>query len=210
MTLRTALGLLLATLLLASTPIDPAALRDGDVLFHESRSAQSKAIKAATKSRWTHVGVVLWEDGRPYVWEAVGPVKRTPVEDFVRRGRDGAVVVKRVAGGLSADESRRLGVAVRAFKGRPYDLHFRWDDARIYCSELVWKAYERGLGRVLVRPGRLGDVDLGSDAARRLAAARYDGPLPADEPLVSPADLFASPLLVTASAGLDSPAPLGH
>src|SRR5437867_163185 len=27
----------------------------------------------------------------------------------------------------------------------PYDLTFEWSDDKIYCSELVWKVYERAL-----------------------------------------------------------------
>ncbi len=28
--------------------------------------------------------------------------------------------------------------------GKPYDARYRWDDERLYCSELVVKAFARG------------------------------------------------------------------
>lgn len=44
-----------------------AALRDGDIIFHTSRSAQSDAIQRATKSPYSHVGLVLYRDRKPFV-----------------------------------------------------------------------------------------------------------------------------------------------
>ena len=32
------------------------------------------------------------------------------------------------------------------FLGRPYDLTFDWSHDRMYCSELVYKVYDRALG----------------------------------------------------------------
>ena len=34
----------------------------------------------------------------------------------------------------------------RQLEGKHYDFWFEWSDERIYCSELVWKIYRRGLG----------------------------------------------------------------
>ena len=53
----------------------PASLRlqDGDLVFQESRSTQSAAIIAATHSHWTHMGIVLIDDGKAVVLEAVQP-----------------------------------------------------------------------------------------------------------------------------------------
>ncbi len=36
----------------------------GDILFQESRSNQSKYIKAATDSRYTHCGIIYKKDGK--------------------------------------------------------------------------------------------------------------------------------------------------
>ena len=41
--------------------------QDGDVIFHVSESNQSKAIKIGTLSRYSHCGIVVIENGQPYV-----------------------------------------------------------------------------------------------------------------------------------------------
>jgi len=40
-------------------------LKTGDILFISSGGAQGKAIELATKSKYTHVGMVLWKITRP-------------------------------------------------------------------------------------------------------------------------------------------------
>jgi hypothetical protein len=61
--------------------------RDGDIIFHTSQSSQSEALRRAMKSPYTHMGVIFIENGTPVVYEAVGPVKRTPLEEWIRRGQ---------------------------------------------------------------------------------------------------------------------------
>ena len=61
MMLAPLLAMFLAPCALATT------LRDGDIIFHTSRSAQSAAIQHATHSRYSHVGLILFRDGKPYV-----------------------------------------------------------------------------------------------------------------------------------------------
>ena len=51
--------------------------REGDIVFQTSRSNQSAAITAATKSSITHVGILIKHQGRLQVLEAVQPVKIT-------------------------------------------------------------------------------------------------------------------------------------
>ena len=62
-------------------------LQPGDIIFHVSRSAQSKAIQLATKSPYSHVGVVESGSDGLVILEAVQPVKRTPVGEWIARGR---------------------------------------------------------------------------------------------------------------------------
>ncbi len=175
-------------------------LREGDVLFQTSRSAQSQAIQLATHSRWSHVGLLFREQGSWKVLEAVTPVRFTPLRDWIGRGKGGQVVVKRLKGpGQPLDEAqldrmRRIG---RRFLGRPYDLTFEWDDRRIYCSELVWKIYKEGAGIELGRLQKLKDFDLSHPVVRKKMRERYGSSIPGDEPVISPQALFESPLLIT-------------
>ena len=64
------------------------SLQNGDVIFHTSLSSQSKLIQEATNSNLSHVGIIYMRDGKPYVFEAVGPVKITPLDEWIYQGKD--------------------------------------------------------------------------------------------------------------------------
>ena len=182
----------------ADAPSSPVALRDGDIVFQTSRSAQSQAIQAATHSAWSHMGMILVRDGRPFVFEAIACVQLTPLDEWVRRGEGGRYVAKRLRDqALLADPAKAgaLRKAAMAFEGRAYDPYFEWSDDRIYCSELVWKAYDRGLGVKLGALATLGSFDLTSAVVKAKLAERYGDHVPAGEQVISPAAVFASPLL---------------
>jgi len=177
-----------------------AALKDGDIVFHTSRSAQSVAVQRATGSRYSHMGIVLMRGGTPYVFEAVSTVRYTPLAQWAARGNGGHYVVKRLR-----DADRLLtpgGVAtLRArtadFEGRPYDLTFEWSDQRIYCSELVWKLYQRALGVRIGELQKIREFNLTDPAVRAKMRERYGDKVPMDEPVISPVAMFESPLLRT-------------
>jgi len=92
---------------------------------------------------------------------------------------------------------RNLG---KSWLGRPYDLQFRWDDERLYCSELVYKLYERGAGVRIGAVRKAGDFNLASPEVQRLMAKRFGGRQAAfdpDEKVISPQAMFDDAKLVT-------------
>jgi len=183
--------------LLAGGPLHAAEpLRDGDVIFHTSRSTQSLAIQRATHSPWSHVGVVFFRDGQPFVYEAIATVRYTPLENWTARGDGGRYVVKRLRRPLDAKQVAKLRSAAKSFEGKPYDLYFEWSNRRIYCSELVWKLYHDALGVDLGDLQQLRAFDLTDPAVRAKMNERYGDKVPLDEPVISPAGLFTSPLLL--------------
>jgi hypothetical protein len=172
-----------------------AALRDGDIIFHTSRSAQSLAIQRATRSPYSHVGVIVYRDGKPFVFEAIATVRYTPLEQWIARGDRGRYVVKRLRKTLTEDQSRKLRAAASRYEGKPYDLYFEWSDDRIYCSELVWKMYREALGLEIGIRQKLREFDLSDPVVRAKMRERYGRNVPMDEPVISPGAQFASPLL---------------
>jgi hypothetical protein len=175
-------------------------LRDGDLIFHTSQSAQSRAIQLATHSTWSHCGILYREAGQWQVFEAVQPVKRTPMAEWVARGQGGHFVTKRLrdaATALTPQTLARLKAAGQPMLGHNYDLYFGWSDDRIYCSELIWKVYERGLHRRLGKLEQLRDFDLSHPAVQAKLRERYGPRLPLTETVISPASIFNSPELVT-------------
>jgi cell wall-associated NlpC family hydrolase len=123
----------------------PPDLQTGDLVFHRSRSRQAAAIAAATASPLTHVGVVVVEQGEPWVYEAIQPVSRTPLETWAARAADGRIEIHRLAAWDPGD-GPALQVALSKRVGRPYDTAFTWDDERLYCSELVYKVFDEVTG----------------------------------------------------------------
>lgn len=177
---------------------ETADLRDGDLVFQRSTSAQSVAVAEATGSEYTHVGVVLRRDGKVLVLEAVEPVKLTPIDDWVASG-SGPAVVRRLKDAdrvLTADVIAKMNTLADGWLGVHYDLRFAWTDDRLYCSELAWKLYDRAAGLRLSEPRPLRSYQLDGKAAQSLARKRYPEGLPLDELVVSPGDLVDSPSLV--------------
>lgn len=185
--------LLALALAVSQGPHPPAsALRTGDLVFQTSRSAQSRPIQLATGSRWSHVGLVEVDAAnRVHVIEAISPVSRTPYAAFAARGERGEVLALRPRGLDAAARARAVAEAKRHL-GKPYDLAFGWGDDRLYCSELVRKAYTRGAKLELGRMERLGDLAL--VGLERDLASRF-GRVPRDLLLVTPASLAADPRL---------------
>jgi len=179
------------------------ALRDGDIVFQTSRSSQSVAVQRATGSKYSHMGMVVYRDGKPFVFEAIGTVQYTPLDRWVARGVDGHFVAKRLRNAdelLTTAALQRLRTTAGQFAGRQYDLYFGWSDERIYCSELVWKAYDRSLGVQIGKLQKVRDFNLSNPAVQTKMRERYGKTIPLDESVISPAAMFESPLLVTVSA----------
>ena len=121
---------------------DITKIKEGDIIFHQSYSQQSKAIKLATNSEYTHVGIIFKFNNKLQVLEAVQPVRLTDLDRFIKRGVKGHFIIKRLKNYddiITSDILNKLKNTGKSFLGRNYDLYFEWSDQRIYCSELIWK-----------------------------------------------------------------------
>ncbi|MVN75331.1 YiiX family permuted papain-like enzyme [Hymenobacter sp. HMF4947] len=177
-----------------------ATLHNGDLIFQTSQSAQSQAIQLATHSPYSHCGLLYKTTREWQVFEAVQPVKLTPLAQWVARGKGEHFVVKRLhdaAQVLTPAGLAHLQMAGQPMLGHGYDLAFNWSDKQIYCSELIWKVYDRGLHRRLGQLQHLRDFDLRHPAVQAKLRERYGARLPLEEPVISPASIFNSPELVT-------------
>lgn len=154
-------------------------IRHGDLVFQDlDCGMRCELIRRVTESRYSHVGIVIVQDGERLVWEAFHPVGPTPIGEWVGRGRGDAIAVyrpRRVPAGLLT--------RLETMRGRPYDGDYQWDEERIYCSELVAKAWDF----TLVEPHA---VDLGAFESQ--VAEMTEGRLTSETLLVSPRDLVDS------------------
>ena len=190
---------LIVVVLMSSCERKDLGLRPGDVIFQTSLSSQSKAIQLATGSKYSHMGIILVHNGKPMVYEAVGPVKFTSISSWTKRGSRGHFVVKRLQNADSVLTERnilRLDSVASTFNGKPYDLIFNWSDEKMYCSELVWKIFDRALNIQVGRLQKLKDFDLSNAEVQKKMKERYPHGIPLDETVISPEEVFQSPLLV--------------
>ncbi len=151
--------------------LSPApALRDGDLIFQTSKTRQSTAVGVATGSLYTHMGIVVKRRDGFKVIEAAGPVRETPLKDWIRRGRLGRYAVYRRPD-LTAAQTAMILRAAAALEGRPYDLFFSFDNRAIYCSELPWLAF-RSAGLELGKAQTIGSLHVSGPIARNLMEER--------------------------------------
>lgn len=169
--------------------------QDGDIVFHESTSRQSPIIKLAQHSKWTHCGIVFHIGDKAYVYEAVDPVRYTPLKDWVARGKDGVYCAKRLKSPLSASSIEKMKSVGAKYKGKHYDTLFQWSDNRMYCSELVWKIYFEGAGIEVCKPNHFSDYSISLPRVKKLIKERYGDKFDPSEQIVSPQALFKSKLL---------------
>jgi uncharacterized protein YycO len=182
---------------------DKEELKNGDIIFQTSLSSQSKAIQLATKSKYSHCGIIYKEGKDFFVFEAVQPVQLTPLAKWIARGQNGKYVVKRLKNAdnvLTPAVLAKMKDIAQQFKGKNYDITFEWSDDKIYCSELIWKVYQRAAGIKIGALQKLGDFDLSHDLVKQKMKERYGNNIPTAETVVSPAAIYDSPLLTTVKA----------
>jgi hypothetical protein len=181
----------------SKTAADYSWLKEGDVLFQDMGGEFGEAIRLATKSGYSHCGMLLKKDGELMVYEAVGPVKFTPLKEWIGHGIKNSFVAKRLVnpGALTPEVLAAWQKKAGSYTGKAYDHVFGWNDDRIYCSELVWKMYKNA-GIELSAPKKLKDFDLSHPLVKQQLALRYGNAIPYDENVVAPQDLFESTLLV--------------
>ena len=134
---------------------------------------------------------------KPYVFEAVGPVKYTPLKQWIAHGEKGKYVVRRVEGGLSVEQQQKLAQTAKRYLGKPYDSSFSWSDDRQYCSEVVWKVYQNALGMRVGKQQKLKEFDLSNPQVQAKLKERYGKNIPLEETVVSPQAVFDAPQLTT-------------
>jgi uncharacterized protein YycO len=196
--MKKTLNILLTVLILISNitciKSQDYSLESGDVIFQTSLSSQSKFIQEATNSKLSHVGIVYIKDGEPYVFEAVEPVKITPLNVWITRGENNKYKVYRAITPLSNTDLNTMYKYCLTQKGKHYDTKFQWDDNKIYCSELVWYTY-KSIGVELSTPSTFSDFNIKSEEIKTEITRRYGDKFVETEPVVSPQCLVESDYL---------------
>lgn len=177
----------------ARAPAEPeGAFLDGDVLLQHIDVELCNVIRAATGSRYSHCGMVVRLRGEPHVLEAIGPVRYTPLRKWITRGQGGRYLHLRPRD-VSTGEIAKAVREAQKLLGRPYDVQYELDEEKIYCSELVYKAYLRGAGVEMGEKERL--EDLNWRPHEKLIRKLAGGELPLERVMVTPESVASSPRL---------------
>ena len=156
-------------------------LQEGDIVFIESQSSQSPYIKVGTMSKWTHCGVVVNTPDGMKVLEASKTVKLTPFNSFIDRAKNENWCVKRPKQKLLAP------IRYKKYLGQPYDLEFKFDNGKMYCSELVWLIYKEQ-GIELCKPRKVSSFAMTRVLkVKRLMEKRN---ISMDQEAVAPVDIY--------------------
>lgn len=162
--------------------------QEGDLIFQSiPLSPLVKAIEGATESPFSHCGIVTRQDGRWVVIEAYHGVETTPLREFIFRGRQQGFAVYRLNDNWQLKIPAMIQMAMQ-FLGRPYDVRYRWDDEKIYCSELIYKAFRDATdGEQLGIMVRFGDLNW---RPYESTVRHFEGgPVPVEREMITPRDL---------------------
>ncbi|MCC7035750.1 MAG: peptidoglycan peptidase [Alphaproteobacteria bacterium] len=155
-----ALGIILGGSLavMRMTPPDAKSIgiRNGDIILQTILGTQGMAIIAASSSPYTHMGFIKTGGKEPVVVEAVGPVKETPLTQWISRGVGQRITILRLKG-ITPEIARKAAATAKKHYGKPYDFYFLPDKKSFYCSELVREAYA-GAGVTLGKLQKVGEL----------------------------------------------------
>lgn len=174
--------------------------KTGDIVFQGYEGTQGFAIQLATNSVYNHVGIIIMKENQPYVFEAVEPVKYTPVDEWAKRGNGGHYVVKRLSGAdslINTTVIEKMKAFAKIAENKHYDIFFEWDDSKLYCSELVWKIYYECAGIKLGNLKALKEYKLSNPIVQNKLKERYGKNIPYDQKMIAPSDIFNYIGLVT-------------
>ena len=181
----------IVTMCLSLQPCTSQIFKDGDIIFHTSKSSQSKMVQLVTNSKLSHCGIIFYKKGKPYVFEAVQPVKVTPLQQWINRGVGGKYIVSRVKTPLTNSQLTEMYKYAKSQLGKDYDLKFQWSDNKMYCSELVYKVFVVG-DRFVGEGKKFSSYNLNNEVVKSAIKKRYGNSINLNEMVITPVDIFKS------------------
>jgi len=161
--------------------------REGDIVLQHLGTKLGSVISDVTNSQYSHCGMVVEKNGEPHVIEAIGPVRIIHVKDWLRQGHRRRFTQLRPRD-LSKTQIANVIAEAKTFMGRPYDILYELDDEKIYCSELVYKAFNQALNIDVGKKERLRDLNWKPHQAFIRQLVR--GNVPMDRVMVTPESLM--------------------
>ena len=171
-------------------------LRTGDLILISLNCYSCPKIESETGSPYSHSGLLIQENNKWFVLEALGKVKKTPLATFKKYVRPGTKPHHyRLKEWSLEDPDRNQNLVDRfeeAYEGQPFDPLYLWNNfddqgsELLYCSEMITKLLNEFLNtKITTEP---------MDFTKNWAYWKqvYDGNVPQGKPGKSPST-YADP-----------------
>ena len=161
-------GVYLATLNEKDIPI----LHNGDIVFQTTWNDQTLAIAMASHSSYIHTGIIADNgNGKYTVIEAGKNVTEIPFDTWVQRGTWKRFTIYRYQN-LTPEQAGRIVATARFNMGISYDYYFSAGKEALYCSELVYLAFNES-GIELGGMQKIGDLSINNRYAKSIIEQRW-------------------------------------
>lgn len=130
------------------TDINYSLLKNGDLVLRCGKSSESYAVHIADDtSEFTHIGILIFENNIPFVVHAVphklNTIKKEALGEFCSPKKASKIAIYRSS--LSNTEIQNICNEALYFYKEKYVFDSKYDlstNKKLYCTELVLKAYE--------------------------------------------------------------------
>ena len=132
---------------LSKNLVNDIGLKSGDIIFISIPYFLYQQIEKGTACRASHVGMVFHDENEGWVVaESKVPVSTyTKLDKYLARTKGGWCCVRRLNRELNENEINRLREECDKQMGKLYHLGFKYISPRLFCSKLVYDAYNRAL-----------------------------------------------------------------
>jgi hypothetical protein len=117
-------------------------LQEGDLVFLDMDSVIFEQVAIATQTWTSHVGVAVYDEGWYVVESALIFSRQTPLCSYLKRTQDQRFAIRRLKRDLTASQLAELKDYLSAQMGVLYDTGFNYDSERLFCSKLVYEAFQ--------------------------------------------------------------------
>ena len=94
---------------------------------------------------------------------------------------------------MKRPKEENIKIKYAHYLGKPYDLAFKFDNGKFYCSELIYDIYLNQLGIELCKPKTVGAyLILGTDKLPKIEKAMKKRGITMEQYAVAPVDIFKS------------------
>lgn len=117
-------------------------LNEGDLIFLDIDSVIFEQVAVATLTWTSHVGVAVYEEGWYVAESALLKSRKTPLCKYLSRTQEERFEVRRLKNSLSEAKLQELKDYLNSRMGIFYDTGFDYDSSQLFCSKLVYDAFQ--------------------------------------------------------------------